>query len=409
MDLWDLELLLAGLAILGAAILPRVLSTRPLSVPIVYVLLGVGVFALPVPFAEPDPLAHPEATERLTELAVIISLTGAGLSLDRPVGWRSWSPTWRLLGIAMPLTIGAVALVGWAGLGLGPAVAVLVGAVLAPTDPVLAADVQVGPPGDSEEEEDEVRFALTSEAGLNDALAFPFTNAALAALAASTAGAWVGGWLLEDVLVKLAVGLAVGWALGRGLAWVAFRWPAAGRPADTAEGFVALAITLVVYGAAELAHGYGFLAVFVAAVVLRGRERDHDYHRELHQIAQSAERLLMAGLLVLFGGALVGGLLGPVGWREALAAVVIVLVIRPLAAAASLLGSGLPRMERVVVAFFGIRGIGSAYYLAHALVEAEIPEARRLWAVVGLVILFSVLLHGVTATPVMQRLEARRS
>ncbi len=403
MDLYKFELLLAGLAVLGAAVIPRALASRPLSMPIVYVLLGIGVFLLPLPLDAPDPVEHTEATERLTELAVIVSLTGAGLSLDRRLGWRSWGVTWRLLGLAMPITIGLVALIGWGALGLAPALALLLGGVLAPTDPVLAADVQVGPPGDSEGEEDEVRFALTSEAGLNDGLAFPFTNAGIAAVGASSLGAWLGGWVLDDVVIKLSVGLVAGWVLGRAIAWLAFRWNARGMLAETSEGFVAIAITLVVYGATELLHGYGFLAVFVAAVTIRNQERDHDYHRELHDVAASAERLLMAGLLVLFGGALVGGLLGPLGWKDAVAGIVIVLVIRPLSAAVALAGCGLPRKELAAIAFFGIRGIGSAYYLAHAVVEVDLGEPQRMWAIVGFVILVSVLLHGVTATPVMRQ------
>lgn len=408
MDLYDVELLLGGLLILGAAVIPRALAGRPLSMPIVYVLLGAVVFALPFGFDAPDPVNQPEATERLTELAVIISLTGAGLRLDRPVGWRSWHRTWRLLAIAMPLTIASVALLGWVALGLGPAMALLLGAVLAPTDPVLAADVQVGPPGDSDEEEDEVRFALTSEAGLNDALAFPFTNAALAAMGAASLGAWVGGWVLDDVVIKLVVGLAIGFAMGRALAWLAFRWPATGQLSKTSEGFVAIAITLVVYGTADLAHGYGFLAVFVAAVTIRNYERGHDYHQDLHDVADATERLLMSGLLVLFGGALFGGLLGPLTWQGAVVGLVIVLVVRPAAATIALLRTGSPPKELAAIAFFGIRGIGSAYYLAHAIVEVDIGRPRELWAIVGFVIVVSILLHGVTATPVMRRLQAVR-
>jgi NhaP-type Na+/H+ or K+/H+ antiporter len=293
-------------------------------------------------------------------------------------------------------------------LGFVPATALLLGAVLAPTDPVLASDVQVGPPG--EEEEDEVRFALTSEAGLNDGLAFPFTNAAIAALGAATLGDWVGGWFLEDVLLKLFVGVLVGWLVGRGLAFAAFRLPkASGRLAESAEGFVAVAATLLAYGLGELLHGYGFLSVFVAAVTLRDYERGHDYHQVLHEFAESTERLLMAGMLVLLGGAVVGGVLEPLTLQGAAFGVFLVLVLRPLSGAVALLGIKRPTRERAAIAFFGIRGLGSAYYLAHALQEADFGHAEELWAIVTFVILISAVLHGVTATPVMQRLEQRRS
>jgi NhaP-type Na+/H+ or K+/H+ antiporter len=173
-DLLDLTYAVFGVGALLAALLPRLLADRPLSMPMVFLGLGAALFALPLGLPDPDPLAHPGVAERLTEVGVIIALMGAGLKLDRGLGWRAWSSTWRLLAIAMPLTIAGTALLGWWWVGLAPAAAVLLGAALAPTDPVLASDVQVGEPSAEENAEDEVRFALTSEAGLNDALAFPF-------------------------------------------------------------------------------------------------------------------------------------------------------------------------------------------------------------------------------------------
>ena len=404
LEAYNVALVIAGIAALGAAVVPRLLHERPLSFPIVYVALGFAVFSLPFGLPNPDPLEHPEIAERVTELVVIVSLMGAGLKLDRRIGWRSWASTWRLLGIAMPLTIAGVALLGWWVAGLPPAAALLLGAVIAPTDPVLASDVQVPGPG---EEKDEVRFALTSEAGLNDGLAFPFTNAAIAAAGAATLGDWVGGWFLDDVLLKLAVGLVVGFALGKALALLAFRAPRAGRLAESAEGFVALGATFLVYGATELLHGYGFLAVFVASVTLRQHERDADYHEVLHNYAEETERLLGAGLLVLLGGAIHGGILGPIQWQGAVIAAATVLLIRPVGAYLSLLGVPCLKHERLLIAFFGIRGIGSAYYLAHALNETDIEEGDSLWAVVSLIVLLSIGLHGMVAGPAMARADER--
>lgn len=410
MDTYDVALAGAGIAILGAAIVPRVLSERPLSFPAVYVALGMLVFALPLGLDPPDPIAQTELTERLCELMVIVALTAAGLKIDREIGWRSWRVTWRLLALAMPLTIGATALLGWWALGLTPAAAMLLGAVIAPTDPVLASDVQVGPPGEEGEDEDEVRFALTSEAGLNDGLAFPFTNAAIAALGAAGLSDWFGGWVLDDLLLKVAIGVAVGFLMGRALAWVAFRWPTDTRLAKSSEGFVALALTLLPYGLAELAHGYGFLAVFVAALTLRDHERGHEYHEVLHDFIESVERLLMAVLLVLLGGAVVGGILRGLTWEGALVGLAIVLVVRPLLAGVSLLRAGCPPRELATIAFFGIRGIGSVYYLAYAVAAADFADGdvETLWAVTTFVILVSVALHGSTATPALRRVDAAR-
>lgn len=409
MDAYLISLAFVGAAMLGASVLPELLAGRPLSFPVLYVALGVAVFSLPLHLPAADPLAEGDLVERMTELVVIVSLMGAGLKLDRRPGWRSWLTTRRLLVVAMPLTIGAMAVLGWWWAGLVPASALLLAAALAPTDPVLASDVQVGPPGQGEQE-DEVRFALTSEAGLNDGLAFPFTNAAIAMAASGSAGlgAWFGSWAVEDVAVRLAVGLAVGYGAGRVIGWVLFRLPTTRAVAESAEGFVALAATLLVYAATELAHGYGFLAVFVAACVLRDQERGHSYHEVLHASAESIERLASAALLVLLGGALVDGALEPLTAAGAAVAVAMVLVVRPLAGWVSLIGTGLPPGERWAIAFFGIRGIGSIYYLAHALNVAPFRQGRELWAIAALTILLSVVVHGLSAAPVISRLDRSR-
>ncbi|HEX2574843.1 MAG TPA: cation:proton antiporter, partial [Aquihabitans sp.] len=261
-----------------------------------------------------------------------------------------------------------------------------------------------------EDDEDDVRFALTSEAGLNDGLAFPFTHAAIAMAAAGSAGigTWIDGWLFEDVFVKVVVGTVIGIAGGKGIGIVLFRIPTTRSIAESTEGFVALATTLLVYGVAEIAHGYGFIAVFVAAVTLRNHERDHEYHEVLHASAESIERLVSAGLLVLLGGAIVDGALGPLRPGGALVGLAIVFIIRPLAGAVSMLRTSTPRGERWAIAFFGIRGMGSVYYLAYAINEAEFAEAEQLWAITAFTIVLSVVVHGITAAPVIKRLDERR-
>ncbi len=397
----------AGIAVLGAAVLPRVLAQRALSLPILYVALGWLVFSLPLGFQLPDPLEDSELTEYLTEIGVIVALMGAGLKLDRKIGWRAWAGTWRLLAITMPLTIAAVALLGWWGLGLAPAAALLAGAVLAPTDPVLASEVQVGPP--QEDQEDEVRFALTSEAGLNDGLAFPFTNAAVAmAVAGAAPGVWIGEWLAVDVVYRIVVGVGGGVLVGRVLAYAVFGATRSNRFAEYAEGFIALAATLLAYGLTEAVGGYGFIAVFVAALTIRGYEREHSYHQVLHRFSEQTEQLLTAVLLVLFGGALSNGLLDPLGWRGAVAALVVVVIIRPLTGLLAVRRLPWSVRERFAVAFFGIRGIGTFYYLAYALNRADFDRADLVWAFAAAVVLCSIVLHGLTATPAMRRLDRDR-
>jgi len=410
-DRYELALAILGVVALLAAWLPSYIARRPVSLPVLLLVVGTVVFALPLGLHVPDPRNHVEGVERISELAVIVSLMGAGLKLDRPFSLRGWSNTWRMLGIAMPVTIVLTAVLGATVGGLAAVSALLLGAVLAPTDPVLASDVQVGEPTLEDEPapdaENEVRFTLTSEGGLNDALAFPFVYAAIRiADGGWSPDAWLVVWIGWDVFARLLIALVVGLAVGALLVVVAFRPP--GRLhalADTRQGFVALAATLLAYGFTELAQGYGFLAVFVAAVVLRSSERGHEFHAQLHSFSHQIESLLIVALLLVFGGALVGGVLDGLTVGGVVLAVALVVVVRPLSGMVALIGSGLTVIERTAISFFGIRGFGSVYYVAYALGAATFPAAEEVWAVVGLTLVLSVVVHGVTATPVMRLVD----
>jgi NhaP-type Na+/H+ or K+/H+ antiporter len=265
--------------------------------------------------------------------------------------------------------------------------------------------VQVGPPGEGGE--DETRFSLTSEAGLNDSLAFPFIHLAIALAAASQTGEpklWE--WFTKDVLWKISAGLVVGYAVGRTLGWLTFRMPNRAKLSRTGDGFVALGITALSYGLTEMAGGYGFLAVFVSALALRSVERGHDYHEKLHDFAEQLERLLMMILLVIFGGALAGGgLLAAMTWEVIAFAALAIFVVRPASGMIGLIGSPSPVSDRAVVSFFGIRGLGSFYYLAYGLGHGRFEDPDLLWSAVSLVVLVSIVLHGVTVTPVMRALD----
>ena len=384
---------------------PVGLKRMPLTLAILCVAVGVVVFSTGLLSFNPDPRTWDTVTERLTEMVVIISLMGAGLKLDRPVGWRNWSTTVRLLAIAMPLTIVAVAWLGWAGLGFSLAMALLFGASMAPTDPVLAADVQVGPPRSGDE--DEVRFGLTSEAGLNDALAFPFVYLAILAAAGGLATQdGLTDWFTIKVGWKLLAGLGAGLLIGKVFGHLLFR--SRRGLSKLGDGLIALAATLITYTLAETIHGYGFLAVFVCAVTIRASERDHEFHQEMHDFSDQIERLLMMLLLVLFGGALANGLLSSLTWTDALIGLAVVFVVRPIAGLLAMIGSGQPWRERLLLAFLGIRGVGSVYYLAYGINHGDFGDSERLWAVVGFIILVSILVHGVTATPLLARLARRR-
>lgn len=326
-------LLMMGLGLLIALVawLPLALRRVPLSLPIVCIGLGMGLGAIPGLRFAPLPLEHPEITERFAEFVVIIALMGAGLKIDRVLGLRSWLITWRLIFLTLPLGIALIAVLAGTWLALPLAMALLPGAVLAPTDPVLASDVQVGPPKTGEE--DEVRFALTSEAGVNDGAAFPFVHLAIALAAASvTHEPWALDWLTYNVVWEIGVGILGGYLVGRLFGWITFHVPAESRLVRTGDGLIALSATFVSYGLTEVFHAYGFLSVFVTALTFRQAHRDHNFHKSMHDLIEQIERISMMVLLLLFGGAIVNGLLSPLVPMDIAAALVILLVIRPITA-----------------------------------------------------------------------------
>jgi sodium/hydrogen antiporter len=395
-----------GALVLLTAWLPMVLKEAPLSLPILCVVIGAVIFSLPFNLGTPDLKGNLPIVERFTELVILISLMGAALKIDRKVGWRSWLLTWRLLALAMPVTILALALLAHEMLGLGVATALLLAAALAPTDPVLASDIQVGPPKSGEE--DDTRFALTSEAGLNDGLAFPFVMGAIA-LAEAGREPWLLHWLGVDFIWRLFVGVGVGIVLGYILGWLVFRMPNRSKLSRTGDGFVALGITVVVYGIAEALHGYGFVSVFVAGLALRAAERNHKYHQTLHDFSEQLERLMMMVALVLFGGAITKGeILGSLTWSSAGYALLAIFVVRPIAGWICLANTTCPSTERAVISFFGIRGLGTIYYLAYALQKSDFEEVDVVWNTACLTILISIILHGMTVTPVMRLIDRRQ-
>jgi NhaP-type Na+/H+ or K+/H+ antiporter len=388
--------------------LPSGLANRPLSYPIIYLILGAVLYSLPLDLPDPDVRKEESFVVRLTELCVIVSLMGSGIKINRPFNLKNWSVPFRLVTITMVLTIGILAWLGWWILGFSVATAVLLGAVLAPTDPVLAADIQVGPPSD--EFEDHVRFSLTAEAGLNDGMAFPFTWLAIAlAISASTAESWIGNWLLVDVGYKIVSGTFMGYVLGRAMAFIVFQLPKKYNSfPKTRDGFVALSLTLIVYGFTEMIHGYGFIAVFVAGLTLGGYERNHHYHKEMHDFTDQMERLLMVIVLIPFGGSLVKGMLDSLTWQLALIGLALLFIIRPFSSWVGLIGTNISIKEKMAISFFGIRGIGSFYYLSFAMYKTVFSEEEEVWALVSFIVVVSIFLHGITAYPVMRYLDLRR-
>jgi NhaP-type Na+/H+ or K+/H+ antiporter len=394
-DSYHILIIIIGASLLLANWLPRLAFRRPPAASALLMLLGfLGVLWFPESFAGLDPLAAPELWEITAEIVVIVVLFSTGLRIDDLGSLRLWRPTLMLLAVTMPLTIAAVALMGWTMAGMTLAGAVLLGAVLAPTDPVLAGDVQVGPP--LEGREHPVRFALTTEAGLNDGLAFPFVYLALHLAVENWSPALLAQWLVWDVFYRIGVGVVLGAAVGWVLGQLLFRVPSRSELAETGTGILSLAAVLLAYGMVEIAEGYGFIAAFVAGVAVRRVEQEHPYHKRLHSYSEALETAVTALLLVLLGAAM-PGLWPYLTWQHSVIGFGLILLIRPVAGSLGLIGCDLNMRERAVVAFYGVRGIGSVYYLGYAATHVEFIDEGALWALATFTIFASTVIHGLTA------------
>ena len=403
MNLHDhlLTLTALGGATLVAAWLPSLSERLRVSGTVVLLLVGFLVYALGVPLAWPDPFWPDAWTLAFTEAVVIISLMSAGLKVGRSYNRTHWRGPMRLLLVTMPLCIGAGVVLGHYLVGLPIETAMLLGAVLAPTDPVMASEVQIDPDDHAAHDYDPIRFTLTGEASLNDGLAYPFTW--LAVLLAQAGGVWGevdwSYWALDKLALKVVLGVALGAAAGYGLGKLLEHLPRVAN-IKTRDGFLAFSATFFVYAGTELLHGYGFLAVFVAGLALRYVEEGYageEYKYRMHDFVAEVERLLLALFFVLFGGAIINGLLSGVGWEAWLFGALFILVIRPAAGLLALVGYDMDPRKKSAIAFLGIRGIGSLFYMAWAFLQTDFPARDLLYQTLGVVILLSLLTHGLSA------------
>jgi NhaP-type Na+/H+ or K+/H+ antiporter len=420
--LWFLVIgaMLSLMALAGA-----VLERLPLSAALLYLATGVLLGPLGLGLHVFDPLSQSIAVERLAENAVTVSLFSAGLKLRTPLTDTAWRLPIRLASLSMMATVGLIALVGRYALGLPWGGAVLLGAVLAPTDPVLASDVQVDEPTDR----DRLRFGLTGEAGFNDGTAFPFVMLGLGLLGLHEIGDNGVRWLLVDVLWAVPAGLAIGAVLGAATGRLVVYLRREHREAVGLDDFLALGLVSLAYGAALLANAYAFLAAFAAGLALRAVERRAGGDQPGEMLAAAAEvgeedevavdhetaPAYMASAVLGFSEqlerigevalvVLVGALLSYAdwSWNAVWFVPLVLLVIRPLAVHVGLWGARVKPLERGLMSWFGIRGIGSVYYLMFAE-NHGLPDgvAWRLLALVLTTIAVSVVVHGTSVTPLM--------
>ena len=395
-----------GIALLGLTIQPALQRFRIVNIPLYYVAFGAVVAGIGLPVIDPRRGGLESVViEHVSELIVIISLTGAGLAIDTHMSWRNWQPAFRLLIVTMPLTIAGVAVLGWFWVGLALPSAMLLAAALAPTDPVLARTVQVAPPG---EDESPVEVALTVEAGMNDGLAFPFIYLAIHIAAMGWVGLgvpeWFWSWLSFDLAYRVVAGILGGYAVGWAITKLAFSKLGDARRGAWNAIVMVLAATLLSYGAVEAIDGYGFLAVFFAARAGRrfmASGESAGYERFVHHGADQLESILLALLLLWLGTFVGSGGMSGLTWPEVGFAAALLLVLRPLAGFAGLIGYRAPLSEKAKVAFFGVRGMGSIFYIAYAQNHAEFGQIDAVWRISALVIVASIALHGYAAPAVI--------
>jgi sodium/hydrogen antiporter len=404
-DDYALALLFAGLALYVAIGALSHEHERAWSAAVIY--LGVGLLAavgLHVLGIEPlDPLSDEVLLERLTELTIVLAVFSAGLSVQRLVSVRQWRAVAVLLLVVMPATIALVALFATQVMGLSLAAAIVLGAVLAPTDPVLAGDVGLGPPGEDEPAE-EPHFSLHTEAGLNDGLAFPFVLAGI--LIAREGGTeWVAEWLLADVLFALAIAVAIGAPAGYLIAAAHVRLRDRELLSHDFDAFVALATVLLVYGGVELLGANGLVALFWAGFTFRRYEFEHEVNRRVHDGADEYSKLLELAVLLVAGSLVTLEGLGEPGLAGWLLAPLLLLVIRPAVVLALSTGSMLGWGQRLFLAWFGVRGIAALFYAAFVIHSGALSddEATTVFWTALAVVLVSVVVHGVSASPLSRR------
>jgi NhaP-type Na+/H+ or K+/H+ antiporter len=417
-----------GALLVVIALTASAVKQLPLTTTMIYLLIGVALGPLGFGVASIHPIVDARLLERAAELVVIVSLFTAGLKLRVPFQDDKWKVPVRLAFASMVLTVGMIALVGVFGLGLPLGAAVLLGAVLAPTDPVLASDVQL----ERATDRNRLRFNLTGEAGLNDGTAFPVVMLGLGWLGLHEMGEWGWRWLAVDVVWAigggLAIGMLLGIAVGRSVLYLRRRHKAGlGR-----EEFLTLGLIVLAYGSALLAHTYGFLSVFAAGLALRMIERretgkganrrhpttpkeDPETHPQtapayladsMLGFNEQLERILEVGLVLVIGVMLAPAFLDPAHlWLVP----VLFLVIRPLAVMLGLAGLGIPRPQVALLSWFGIRGIGSLYYLMYGIGLGVAPDvAPQLVSITLWMIAVSIVVHGISVTPLMNWYQSRR-
>ena len=426
--------LLIGCLMLARGLATTTISRLPVTSAIVYLAFGLILGPVVLGVFRFGAVEQSHVLETLTEIAVLISLFSAGVKMPVPITFKRWGPSFRLAWVSMSITVALVAAFGHYVLGLPIGAGILLGAILAPTDPVLATDVQVRHAGDA----DSLRFTLTSEAGMNDGSAFPFVLLGLSLLGAGELGEFAWRWVLVDVIWATLGAVAIGMVGGHGLGRLGWALRNQDPRHDVLDDLVGLGLISVVYSVTVLAHAWGFLAVFFAGVALRqtellltGAHKNRQgllvpndpkadpanaevpdtpvpmtVSAESLVFKEHLERLSELTLVLLLGGMLT---LQDWNWRSAGTALFLFVVARPVSVMLGLAGTNTSLRLRLIIGWFGVRGIGSVYYLMYAI-NNGLPYTLTLdlTQITTVVVALSILVHGVSVKPLIDKYWRRR-
>jgi NhaP-type Na+/H+ or K+/H+ antiporter len=390
------------------------------------IYLAVGVLSGPsvLNLFHFNPLKQSALLEALTEVAVLISLFSAGVKMPVPFSFARWRAPILLATVSMVITVAMVAAFAYYVIGLPLGACVLLGAIVAPTDPVLATDVQIRHPGDH----DQLRFTLTCEAGMNDGSAFPFVMLGLGLLGLHELGEYALNWVLMDVLWATTGGIAIGAALGVALAHLGWKLRREPYKHELLDDFLGLGLIGVVYGLCVMLNTWGFLAVFFAAFALRqtelklakaaGNPADicttglYTTPEPTPTVSEGSlvfkehlERLSEVVLILMLGGTLFWS---SWSWMAVWLALYLFVIVRPISVILGLPGTHTSWRMRGMTAWFGVRGIGSLYYLMYAI-QHGLPEALALQLIqlTLIIVTLSIILHGISVKPLMRQFWRR--
>lgn len=417
--------LVIGGLLISMAITNSMVRRLPLSSAMIYLVVGIAIGPAGIGILRPDLRQHSLLLERVAEIALLISLFSAGLKLRQPLTDPRWRLSLRLAIIGVFISMLAITPLGVL-LGFPFSVALLLAVMIAPTDPVLAADVQV----ENEADRDRLRFSLTGESSLNDGIALPFILLALQLFAADTGGAVISQqsiwrWFAIDCVWGIAGGLLVGTLCGLLIGRLVLYLRTEQKEALGLDEFLVLGLIALAYSFATLAHASPFLAVFSAGLSVGHTTNNNRTPipacsiEELNELAttpQHAAPLMMRALrgfneqleriaevvIVVIAGALLAHL--AIGSAAIIICAYSLLIARPLSVWIALLGAHVTSTQRRLMAWFGVRGVGSIYYALFALNNGVPAQwSNEILSIILLTCATSIVVHGISVTPLMAR------